>query len=109
MGSGLSWHERQVLGRIEDDLRSDRALDRALRTMHAPCRRAAVLIWAVRLGALIPATSVSLLVGFAVLVTVMVAQIGAVSSFVFLGVVWSVTVVALGAKTAARNRTGGRV
>jgi hypothetical protein len=98
MSPGLSWHEHQILVRIENELRSDRALDRALRTMHAPPRRLAVRHWAVHLGSQIPAVSLTLMLGFAVLLTVMVAQIGAESAFMFLGVVWGATMVALGAK-----------
>lgn len=102
MSSGLSWHEIQVLGRIESDLRSDRALERALRTMRAPRRHLRLVNWAVRFGSRIPAISVSLMVGFAVLLTVMVAEIGALSGLAFLGVVWVATAVALGAKVIAR-------
>jgi Protein of unknown function (DUF3040) len=108
MDSGLSWHEHQLLGLIEEDLRSDRTLDRALRTMRAPRRRPAVLPWAVRLGRQIPAATVALMVGFALVLTVLVAQIDAVSSFAFLGVVWTATALAFGAKAVSRHRSGGR-
>ena len=108
MGSGLSRHEIQVLGRIEDDLRSDRALERALRTMHVPRRRRLLpVVPAARLGRQIPAASVALMVGFAILLTVLVAQIDTAASLAFLGAVWITTVLALGAKvTAQLSRRG---
>lgn len=107
MGSGLSRHEIQVLGRIESDLRSDRALDRALRTMRAPRRHLLPVSRVVRLGRQIPAASVALMVGFAILLTVMVVQIGAVSGLAFLGVVWVATLLAPGAKVTAQLSRGG--
>jgi hypothetical protein len=75
--------------------------------MHAPRRRPAIGPWAVRLGSRIPAVSLTLMIGFAVLLTAMVAQIRAASAFMFLGAVWGATVVALGAKIIFWRHGGG--
>lgn len=82
MNSGLSWREQLILGRIEDGLRSDRALERALSTMQPPCLQLADY----RFFSLF----LVVLIGFAIGLTVAVLQSGVGSAFAFLALVLDV-------------------
>jgi hypothetical protein len=103
MSSGLSWREHLILARIEDELRLDRELDLALRTMRIARDRSA--LWRpVRLFARVPTGLAVLLVAFALGLTTVVVQVRTQAAYTLLAVVWALTLLFWAAKFATRRR-----
>ncbi|MFD8702772.1 hypothetical protein ACFV1W_09170 [Kitasatospora sp. NPDC059648] len=102
-GPGLSGRELRILTEIENHLRADRHLDRALRTMgHGPRRLAG---WALRKVARIPVFVFSVLGGLSaalLLISVTAHSPAALTGF---SLVWASSI-ALGAARVVAHRRG---
>jgi hypothetical protein len=99
MGSGLSWREHLILARIEDDLRADHELDRALTAMRVPRARRRP----VRLCGRAPAGLLALLAAVALGLATIVAQVPT-AALAFLTLVWGITLLTSAAKAATHRR-----
>lgn len=100
MNSGMSWREHLILGRIEEGLRSDRVLARALSTMQLPCRQLT--------DSRILTFLVVVLIGFAIGLTIAVLQSGVGSALVFLALVLNLVLMVSSVLVAwRRGRRGG--